>query len=650
MFDKKWLTPLVGLGLLLLLVSFKTEEANYVFPLDTYRALSGTFGELRSNHFHSGIDLKTGGKSGAQVKAIEDGHVYRIYVSPFGYGNALYLRHADGNFSVYAHLSRFSPKVEDFLRNKQYTSKRFNQDLYLAENEIRFARGELIAWSGNSGGSLGPHLHFEIRDPQERILNPLRWYRNSLEDTRPPVIQLLGLEPLDMDSRVEGTFDKKVFTPLGENGRYRIDQVIRIKGRVGIEYQAFDLLNAAGNHCGINYAKLDLDGDLLHEFSLERYAFDEKRYINVHFDYGYYQQRRKKMERAYVEPGNRFPANRPIADQGRILLEDDEIHQLTLTLMDFHGNTSTLQLRVQRDQRPELFPSTPTYYAQPELIHEVRRNVLILRAKKAHSSYRGGLLVESIYGDKSRLMPAYMIGSEMVFLLPLDRYRFPKTIEDEIGRWRQDFQFVDELLPFQNNLIEQGGLKVFVPYQAVFDRVPLELSISRGTSGIGGEVYRIGNPSVPLFEPFLVSIQPPENWQGPTLVVARKAGDKWKYVGASRGEGGEILGSSLEFGEFCLMSDGQPPVIHPTNFTDNALVASTQDRLTLSIKDNFSEVDHETIYGTLDGEWVLFEYDYRPGSITYQWKDRPAPGWHDLEITARDQAGNFAQKRFRIRF
>ncbi len=650
MFVKRFFRLFPAVALLAVLCAAHPELATYTFPLEEkHRALSGTFGELRSNHFHSGIDLKTGGRSGAIVRAIQDGYVYRIYVSPYGYGNALYLRHADGNFSVYGHLSRFAPEVERYLRNKQYASKQFAQDLYLGQDEIPFSRGDLIAWSGNSGGSLGPHLHFEIRDPQERIMNPLWWYERHIADTRPPVLQQVALDPVDIDSRVNGLFEKAVFQPIGSNGQYRIDGIIEVNGRIGVEYEAYDLLNSAGNHCGINYASLYLDDLLVHEYALERYAFDEKRYINVHVDYAHYRDTRSKLQRAYVEPGNRFPANRPLVDQGFISLIDGDIHTFRLVLKDFHGNTTTVSGRIRRGQGTN-FPATPRYYNQAKIEYEVRGNVLVIKAVKAHASYRGGLVIETIYGDKERIMPAYMDGEEMVFLIGLDRYRFPNLIQDDIGQWAQAFHFREELQPFQNNFVEFGDLQLFVPYRSMFERVPLEMEFYPGPAEALSDVYRIGSSNVPVFEPFLVGLRPPEDWSGGKLVVARKDGNEWEYMGASQGDRGEILGSSLEFGEFCLMEDARGPEITPVNFMHNGIFSANQDRIKLALEDDFSGVDHYTINGTLDGEWLLFEYDYRTGTITYQWERRPSAGWHTLEISIRDQAGNLSTNSYRVRF
>ncbi|MEM7037282.1 MAG: M23 family metallopeptidase, partial [Bacteroidota bacterium] len=191
----------------------------YRFPMKgSDFLLSGTFGELRSNHFHSGIDVKTGGEIGRHLFAVRDGYIYRIKVSPYGFGKAIYLRHPDGQFSVYGHMSGFNEEIEEFVYQKQYASKKYEQEIYLPENQMPVRKGDFIGYSGNSGSSLGPHLHFEIRDPDERITNPLKHYMSMIRDKRKPIIQTIGFESLEAGSRVNGEFDKVEIRPEGSPG------------------------------------------------------------------------------------------------------------------------------------------------------------------------------------------------------------------------------------------------------------------------------------------------------------------------------------------------------------------------------------------------------------------------------------------------
>ena len=187
---------------------------SYHYPIEGNYALSGTFGELRPNHFHSGIDIKTYNKTGYRVFATEAGYLYRIKVSPYSYGKGLYLRHPDGRFSVYAHLLRFVPEIEDFVSERQQKDEQFEQEIYLEKDRFYFKKGQLIGYSGNSGNSFGPHLHFEIRDPSERIINALPYFDRVLKDNIQPTIQKVAFEPLAPASRINGKYEKLLLARL----------------------------------------------------------------------------------------------------------------------------------------------------------------------------------------------------------------------------------------------------------------------------------------------------------------------------------------------------------------------------------------------------------------------------------------------------
>ena len=165
-----------------------------IAPLDIPLILSGNFGEFRGSHFHTGIDIKTQGREGFPVLAAADGKVERVKVSPWGYGNAIYIKHSDGSSTVYAHLREFAPEVQDWVKSKQYKGRVFSIDV-APDNEFRFSAGDTIGWSGNSGSSGGPHLHFEVRDPAQHPVNPLHWDL-PVSDKRPPEVGNLKVIPV----------------------------------------------------------------------------------------------------------------------------------------------------------------------------------------------------------------------------------------------------------------------------------------------------------------------------------------------------------------------------------------------------------------------------------------------------------------------
>ena len=649
MSGKYWISLFACCSLALVFWAFGPQEDDYVFPIKTHRALSGTFGELRPDHFHSGIDIKTGGRSGAPLYAIDDAYIYRIKVHPYGFGKAIYLRHADGRFSVYGHMSRFNDELEDYAYARQMTSKEYTQEIYLSRNELTVERGELIGYSGNSGSSFGPHLHFEIRDPEERIMNPLAWYKSDIPDSKKPIIQNIAFEPIDSDSRVRGEFRKLVLTPEGSNGNYRIPSVISVKGRVGIEYRGYDLLNGAGNHCGINRARMYLDGEMIYEFDLRKYAFDEKRYINLHIDYQYYQQKRQRFEKAYLDFGNDFPANIYELGRGMIELKDDQVHDFRLVLNDLHGNTSTVQGKMKQDQSDPL-AQKPTYYQSPRVTQEVKRNVLRLTASRAHKSYEDGLIYENQYGESKRIMPAYVKGGKMVFLLPLNRYDYPKVIRDDIGKLDMRMNFQEEILPNKNNLVKHEGVQLLFPYDAVFEPMHLEVHKKPGNSRMFGDVYEVGDSEIPLFKSYLVSFKVGEEIDRTHLVVAHKVKGEWKFLGNNMGEDDNVYASTREFGSFSLMADSIAPTIEPVNFGNGGSISRSQRNLVLRVDDSFSGIAHEEIYCTLDGEWMLFEYNFKRNTITHDFRrKRPDPGTYTLKVQVQDAASNVKVKEYKIR-
>ena len=196
----------------------KYPKEDFISPLNIPLILSGTFGELRTNHFHSGIDIKTQGKEGLPVIAIADGEIVRIKVSPYGFGNALYLKHKNGYTSVYAHLRSFNPDIQNYVRSQQYIKKSFSVDLFPYSGSFNFKQGDTIALSGNSGGSGGPHLHFEIRDTRtEKIINPLYFY--DVEDSRKPELQDLQFYDFDKGVLKES---KKYNLLKSANGNYHL--------------------------------------------------------------------------------------------------------------------------------------------------------------------------------------------------------------------------------------------------------------------------------------------------------------------------------------------------------------------------------------------------------------------------------------------
>lgn len=349
---KKSLYPSLFLALFFI-KSFSFAQPHYPqnyfrSPLDIPLYLSGNFAELRSNHFHAGIDLKTEGVTGKYVYAAADGYISRIKVSPFGYGKAIYIKHANGYTSVYAHLKEFSKEVDKLVKGQQYKQKKFSVNIYPPSSSLRIKKGDIIALSGNSGGSGGPHLHFEIRDSKtEHPLNPLL-FGFKIKDTIKPKIYNLAVYPQDQNSFIDNKNSNALFTVKGQNGRYHCpDNPIEVHGNIGFGVFTYDFLNGSSNKCGVYSIELYIDSTLRYSYKLNKFSFSESRYINSHMDYEANVKRKRKIHKTFVEPNNKLSIYNNIVNRGIFNFNDDKIHHVSFILKDAYQNMSTLNFKVQ---------------------------------------------------------------------------------------------------------------------------------------------------------------------------------------------------------------------------------------------------------------------------------------------------------------
>lgn len=339
---------LTGIFLLLALLAHG-QEAYFTNPLKIPLLLSGSFAELRSNHFHSGIDIKTQGRTGLPVYAVADGYVSRIVVSPTGYGKALYIDHPNGTTSVYGHLSHFTPDIEKYVRDQQYAQKSFRVDLPLPSYQFRVAKGSEIAKSGNSGSSGGPHLHFEIRDTRtEEPLNPLDFGFAVTDNIAPKFFNLLVV-PLTDTSLVASQQRAQSYPVVFYNGKYFLkgNPDIPVYGKVGFAVQVNDFFDGTANKCGINQLTFSADGEIQFMFQLNRFSFSNSRYINSHIVYSEYARTKRRYIKTWIDPGNQLPIYNYNLSQG-IFEASAGKHQLEIEIADSYKNRSGLQFRVEK--------------------------------------------------------------------------------------------------------------------------------------------------------------------------------------------------------------------------------------------------------------------------------------------------------------
>ena len=332
-----------SLGIALLFLSFFISAQEATPPLDIPLLLSGNFGELRGSHFHAGLDIKTQGLQGFPVKSILAGSIRRIRVTVTGYGKALYIDHANGTTSVYAHLQKFAPKIEKIIKERQYKKEQFLIQSYFKTNELTVEQGEIIGYSGNTGGSLGPHLHFEIRDTKAQTpLNPLK-LEYDIQDTQRPVIS--GLYRYDLNyPRQKKKNDIRL---IRKNDSTYTSSIQSWSGKTGIGLRMYDRQDLSYNKNGVYKIALRLNGKEMIQYTFDKISFDDGKYINTLIDYKTYTTEGIRIQKLFRDLPYGFSFLPKDAPNGILNFEAGRSYLLQISLEDFHGNKTYVESYIE---------------------------------------------------------------------------------------------------------------------------------------------------------------------------------------------------------------------------------------------------------------------------------------------------------------
>ena len=310
------------------------NKDDFISPLNIPLVLSGTFGEIRTNHFHAGIDIPTNQKTGYPIYACADGYVSRIKVSPWGFGKAIYLNHKNGLTTVYAHLEKFNNEIQNFILKEQYKKKKFNIDISLEEDVFKVKQGDIIGLSGSSGNSTGPHLHFEIRKTKlQKPINPLN-FSFPVKDTKKPIIKSIFLYKKNKN----GNFNRLEYKISNNENISDI-----ISGEFGIGIETYDKNDKSNIKTGVNEIKIFLNKNLHYHFKINEFLFSEKRYVNSHIDYEERIKSKRKIHKCFLEKNNKLKnAYLEIKNNGYFENLKNGENEFKIIVSDTYKNSSTL--------------------------------------------------------------------------------------------------------------------------------------------------------------------------------------------------------------------------------------------------------------------------------------------------------------------
>lgn len=524
-------------------------------PLDIEPILSGTFAELRSNHFHSGIDIKTQQVEGLNVYATASGHIARIKISPWGYGKAIYIQHPNGYTTVYAHLKKFTPTIEAYIKKKQYQKEQFAIELFPKEYELPITKGDIIAFSGNTGGSGGPHLHYEIRDRKERPMNPMLFGFNVKDHTKPSINGVFAYSMNDTSQVNHHNDLYKIKLTLTKDGNY-IASTVYGYGDIGFGINTYDKQDQAHNKNGVYNIQSFVNGNPSYELDFSKFSFNESRYLNRLIDYGYYKRKKSRIQKLFKEPNNPLSIVKNVNEKGLIHLKEGDHVNYIIKVTDFKGN-------------------------------------------------------------------------ERIITIPLEGKKM------EITHFKKKTESLYHASANKETYLDNNSKSVYIPKGALYDSQPILFETN-------GDTIEIGNTDIPLHKNITLSFYSDDKFTHKDMsqLYISRIGYKnqpYQYIKTYKKDG-KISGKTKTFGKFAIATDSIGPIITPLNLYKGKWMSKSK-YLQIKIVDKLTGI--KKYRATINGKWILMEYDPKKSKLSYNFDDKVVTDTeHNFKLVVLDNVGN----------
>ncbi|GHC64014.1 M23 family metallopeptidase [Ulvibacter litoralis] len=524
-------------------------------PLEIPLILSGSFGELRSNHFHSGLDIKTQQREGIPIYAPADGYVKRIKVGHYGYGKALYIQHPNGYTTVYAHLREYAGAIDAYVKKNQYDKETYEIELFPDNTTLNIAKGDIIAYTGNSGSSGGPHLHYEIRDASSRPMNPML-FGVDIPDTKKPLVNTVMVYPISDDAQINQSQNPiKLRLIHQKDGSFKAEKITAF-GKIGFGINTNDQQDGASNKNGVYDIKTTFNGVEKYNIQFKKFSFDETRYLNRYIDYSYFMKNRNRVQKLFRESNNPLSLITEVDDNGYITIEEGFTSTYTIEITDFKGNKTLVSIPVEGKQEEILKPKATA--ETPDFIH----------ANQATS-------------------------------------------------------------------LTKGKFNVFIPANSLYEDAYLDISTQ-------GDTIHLHEDTIPIHKNITLSIDV-SNYKGPDkdkLYLGRLNYKGDPYYNSTYRKGDKLSARTRTFGTYTLVLDTTPPTIKPVNFAANKWITKNKT-LKIKIDDDLSGIN--TYRATINGKFILMEYNYKTDVLTYDFDDKVIDeSENNLKVIVVDNVGNSA--------